>query len=40
MGFVVSLDANDELQTVHMDKQIQGLEINHQSDDFKYAVKL
>lgn len=40
MGFVVSFDANDELQTVHMDKQIQGLEINPQSNDFKYAVKL
>lgn len=40
MGFVVSLDANDELQTVHMDKQIQGLEINSQSNDFEYAVKL
>ena len=40
MGFVVSLDANDELQTVHMDKQIQRLEIDPQADDFKFAVKL
>ena len=40
MGFVVILDSGDELQTVHMDKQIQGLEINHQTIDFKHAVKL
>jgi hypothetical protein len=40
MGFVVSLDSNDELLTVHMDKQIQELEINPQAHDFRYAVKL
>lgn len=40
MGFVVVLDAEDELQTVHMDKQIQGLDINPQATDFRYAVKL
>lgn len=40
MGFVVSLDANDELETVHMDKQIHELEINPQSINFSYAVKL
>ena len=40
MGFVVALDANDELQTVHMDKKIQELEINPQAYDLKYAVKL
>ena len=40
MGFVVSLDSGDELETVHMDKQIRGLEINSFSDDFTYAVKL
>ena len=40
MGFVVALDSNDELETVHMDKQIQELKINSQSSDFKYAVKL
>ncbi|MBQ6512790.1 GNAT family N-acetyltransferase [Methanobrevibacter sp.] len=40
MGFVVSLDANDELQTVHMDKKIQGLEISPQAYDLRYAVKL
>jgi hypothetical protein len=40
MGFVVALDSNDELETVHMDKKIRGLEINHLADDFRYAVKL
>lgn len=40
MGFIVSLDADDELQTVHMDKKIQELEINSQSHDLSYAVKL
>ena len=40
MGFVVVLDSNDELLTVHMDKQIQYLDINPQSIDFRYAVKL
>ena len=40
MGFVVVLDANDELETVHMDKTIRGLEINPSANDFRYAVKL
>lgn len=40
MGFVVSLDANDELETVHMDKKIRGLDINPLASDFSYAVKL
>ena len=40
MGFVVVLDSNDELETVHMDKKIQGLDINHLSNDFSYAVEL
>ena len=40
MGFVVALDANDELETVHMDKQIRELEMNPLAQDFKYAVKL
>ena len=40
MGFIVSLDANDELETVHMDKKIQSLEINHSANDFRHAVKL
>ena len=40
MGFVVALDSDDELQTVHMDKQIQKIDINPQATDFRYAVKL
>ena len=40
MGFIVALDTNNELLTVHMDKQIQGLEINPNAIDFRYAVKL
>ena len=40
MGFVIVLDSNDDLRTVHMDKYIQGLEIDSQSSVFKYAVKL
>ena len=40
MGFVVALDANDQLQTVHMDKQIQGLEISPLANEFRYAVTL
>ena len=40
MGFVVSLDACDELETVHMDKKIHKLEINPLANDFRYAVKL
>ncbi len=40
MGFVVALDSGDELETVHMDKKIRGLEINYLSNNFSYAVKL
>ena len=40
MGFVVALDAEDDLQTVHMDKKIRSLDINHLAKDFSYAVKL
>lgn len=40
MGFVVALDSNDELETVHMDKQICEIDINPQAYDFRYAVKL
>ena len=40
MGFVAVLDAEDELQTVHMDKKIRGIEVNPQITDFRYAVKL
>lgn len=40
MGFIVSLDSNDELETVHMDKKIRGLEINPWDIEYSYAVKL
>ena len=40
MGFIVTLDANDELETVHMDKKIQRLDIDNLAGEFKYAVKL
>lgn len=40
MGFVITLDSNDELETVHMDKKIRALEINSLANDFSYAVKL
>jgi hypothetical protein len=40
MGFVVSLDSDDELETVHMDKEIHELEITLQPSDFMHAVKL
>lgn len=40
MGFVVVLDSNDELETVHMDKKIHGLDINPLANDFSLAVKL
>ena len=37
---VVVLDSNDELETVHMDKKIQGLKIDPPISDFGYVVKL
>ncbi|MBQ7927571.1 MAG: GNAT family N-acetyltransferase [Methanobrevibacter sp.] len=40
MGFVVSLDSNDDLETVHMDKEIHELDIAIQPSDFRHAVKL
>ena len=40
MGFVVALDSNDELETVHMDKKIQGLDMDSLGSDFRHAVKL
>lgn len=39
MGFVVVLDANDELQTVHMDKYIQSIKINPVYSTFNYAME-
>lgn len=40
MGFVVALDSNDELETVHMDKKIQKLDISNLSNDYSYAIYL
>ena len=40
MGFIVALDSDDELETVHMDKKIYELDINVHSSDFKHLVKL
>ena len=40
MGFIIRLDANDELETVHMDKAIHGLKISPLASDIRYAVKL
>ena len=40
MGFIVSLDSNDELETVHMDKKIMGIEIIPQTSVFQYAMEL
>lgn len=39
MGFVVVLDANDDLQTVHMDKEIQGIDLQSNQSIFSYAVE-
>ena len=40
MGFVVVLDAEDDLKTVHMDKEIHELEIASQTIELKHAVTL
>lgn len=40
MGFIIVLDSNDELETVHMDKKIQGLQITQQANDLRKAIKL
>ena len=39
MGFIVTLDENNNLQTVHMDKNIQSMDINHISTSFKYPME-
>lgn len=40
MGFVITLDTNDDLETVHMDKKIQGIELTSPQSVFNYAVEL
>lgn len=40
MGFVITVDENNELQTVHMDKMIRGLDMSSQHSSFKFALEL
>ncbi|MGN0176297.1 MAG: GNAT family N-acetyltransferase [Methanobrevibacter sp.] len=40
MGFVITWDVNNELETVHMDKKIRGLNIVDNKADYKFAVEL
>ena len=39
MGFIVTLDEENNLQTVHMDKNIQSMDIGHVSANFKYPIE-
>ena len=40
MGFIIRLDEQDDLETVHMDKHIKKLEISPQTSILTYAIKL
>ena len=40
MGFIIVIDSDDELETVHMDKKIHELDVNPLANDLCYAVKL
>lgn len=40
MGFIITLDEGDELETVHMEKFIQKLKISPQAGILTYAIKL
>ena len=40
MGFVITLDEGDELETVHMEKYIKKLSISPQASILTYAIKL
>lgn len=40
MGFVITLDAEDELETVHMDKYIQKLAISPKASILTYTIKI
>ena len=40
MGFVITFDEEDELETVHMDKNIQKLDISPKASILTYAIKL
>lgn len=39
MGFIVTLDADDELKTVHMDKEIRGFDISTPHITLNHAVE-
>ena len=39
MGFIIFLDENDELETVHMDKIIHELNMAYHDSEFNYAVE-
>ena len=39
MGFIITLDEGNKLETVHMEKQIRGLEIPLSHSNFNYAVE-
>ena len=39
MGFGVTLDSNDELETVHMDKQINCIDVESYNSIFNYALE-
>ena len=39
MGFIITVDTNDELETVHMDKKIGGIEMTSPQSIFNYAVE-
>lgn len=40
MGFVITLDEGDELETVHMEKYIKKLEISPQASILTYTLKI
>lgn len=40
MGFVITVDTGDELETVHMNKKIRGIEISSPNSTFSYALEL
>ena len=40
MGFVITIDTGDDLETVHMDKKIRGIEITSTNSTFIYALEL
>ena len=40
MGFVITLDEEDDLETVHMEKYIKKLEITPQASILTYTIKL